>query len=405
MQLYLLYASGFAAVTAHMSDTEMRRLRKLARMTVGDTPIASARVPSSHDTPTLPKPIRLVVLFGGASAEHEVSCITATHVLAAADRRKYAIEPIGIARDGRWLRNEEAAAALAAGHAALPRSLDAVGTEVVPSEVLAGAPVVLPLLHGTHGEDGTVQGLLELAGVPYVGAGVLGSALAMDKAMAKLVAAYVGIPQCRWLEFREGVDDRADFTRRVVAELGLPAFVKPANLGSSVGITKAHDEAELVAAIDEALRYDEVVVVEETVTGREIEVAVLGNGSPEASVPGEILPGAEFYDYEDKYVTGNAKLQIPAELPDDVVADVRALALRAFHAYRCAGLARVDFFYEEGGRGWLLNEVNTIPGFTPASMYPKLWEATGLSYPDLIDRLVDLAVARHARRSTFSTAR
>ncbi len=352
---------------------------------------------------------RLVVLFGGVSAEHDVSCVSAAHVLAAADRDKYDLVPVGITYDGVWIRNDEAISALT-GRATLPATLDTVGTEVEALNLLrdSGADatvVVLPLLHGPHGEDGTVQGMLELAGIPYVGSGVLGSALCMDKAMAKIATAQAGIPQCRWLEYRDGVGTTGDFADRAQAELGFPMFVKPANLGSSVGISKANNADELIVAIKLALSYDEVIVVEEGVTGREIEVAVLGNEFPETSLPGEILPGAEFYDYEDKYLNGTAGLSIPAKLSDDAVAEVRELAARAFTALRCSGMARVDFFYEEGGRGWLLNEVNTIPGFTPSSMYPKMWEATGLEYSDLIDRLVTLAVARHGRRSGFSTHR
>ncbi|GAA2058412.1 D-alanine--D-alanine ligase family protein [Williamsia deligens] len=367
--------------------------------------------PADFDVP--PERVRLVVLYGGRSAEHDISCITAAHVMAAADRSRYEIVPVGITRSGEWIRNDKAVAALEEGRE-LPSSLAPEGTAVSSTEVVLGrgevAPgdpitptVVLPLLHGPHGEDGTVQGMLELLGVPYVGSGVLGSSLCMDKAMAKVVAAQHRIPQCRWLEFQEGVGTAADFAARVAGQLGFPCFVKPANLGSSVGISKAHDAGELDAAIEVALRYDDVLVVEEGVTGREIEVAVLGNAQPEASLPGEVLPGAEFYDYADKYLNGTAGLSIPAKLPDEAVAEVRELAVRAFTSMRCSGMARVDFFYEEDGRGWLLNEVNTIPGFTPSSMYPKMWEASGLSYADLIDRLVDLAWFRFGRRSTFST--
>jgi len=299
---------------------------------------------------------------------------------------------------------------LADGAAALPKVLEPVGTDVDPLPAVRTAAddlpvVVLPLLHGPHGEDGTVQGMLDLAGVPYVGSGVLGSSVCMDKAMAKLVAAQAGIPQCRWIEFREGVGAREELAGRAVAELGLPLFVKPANLGSSVGISKAHDLAELAEAIDLALRYDEVLVVEEAVRGREIEVSVLGDLEPEASVPGEVVPSDEFYDYEDKYLKGAAELHIPADLPSHAAEQFRALAVAAFIALRCSGMARVDFLYEEGGRGPLLNEVNTIPGFTPYSMFPKLWEASGVPYGELIDRLVRLALDRHDRRAGFSTKR
>ncbi len=349
--------------------------------------------------------LRLVVLYGGVSAEHDVSRISAAHVLAAADAAKYTLVPVGIDKDGTWHRNDAAAAALAVGDE-LGNSLAIEGPEVNPIDVLTRPAdvetVVLPLLHGPHGEDGTVQGLLELLKVPYVGCGVLSSALCMDKGMAKEVAERAGIPQCRWITMRYGVDDPVEVAARVIDELGLPAFVKPANMGSSVGVSRAGSAAELDAAIALALRYDDVVVIEEAVTAREIEVGVLGSGVPATTFPGEIRPGSDFYDYQDKYITGAAELVIPAELSDEAIAQARELAARTFTALRCAGMARVDFFYEEDGRGWLLNEVNTIPGFTPASMYPKMWEATGVSYPDLIDRLVDLARRVHGRRSGFS---
>jgi len=348
------------------------------------------------------KPIRLVVLFGGVSAEHDVSCVTAAHVLRAVDPERYDLVPVGITRQGEWVLSDSTVQALAAGPDALPDSLVPEGEGLQPLPTVAPLDpdqqvVVLPLMHGPFGEDGTVQGLLELADVPYVGAGVLGSAVCMDKAMAKVVTAQAGIAQARHLAARDvDVDDA--FVDRVEAELGLPVFVKPANLGSSVGITKAHDRAELATALATALSYDEWVVVEETVVGREIEVAVLGNADPKASVPGEIRPSKEFYDYEDKYATGAAELLIPAPLDEAATEEVRALAIEAFKALRVDGLARVDFFYEEGGRGFLLNEVNTLPGFTPISMYPSLWAASGLAYPDLVDELVRLAIERHAHR-------
>ncbi|HEY8544444.1 MAG TPA: D-alanine--D-alanine ligase family protein [Acidimicrobiales bacterium] len=355
--------------------------------------------------------VRLVVLFGGRSAEHEVSCTTAAHVLAAADRDRYEIVPVGITRDGEWVRSEDAVAALDRGVAEFPGRVTAAGTAVEPLPTVTPATsddlptVVLPLLHGPHGEDGTVQGMLELAGVPYVGAGVLSSALCMDKLKAKDVAAANGIPQTPWLGLRDR--DRAGAAARVeAAGLTYPLFVKPANLGSSVGISKVHDPSELDAALEAAAEYDEWLVVEQGVEGaREIEVAVLGNQDPRASVPGEIVPGAEFYDYDDKYVDGASEALIPAPLSPEATAEVQALAVRSYEALRCEGMARVDFFYQEGGAGFLLNEINTIPGFTPISMYPKLWEASGLAYPDLVDELVRLAVERHERRSRFSTKR
>jgi D-alanine-D-alanine ligase len=350
--------------------------------------------------------IRLVVLFGGRSAEHEVSCVSALHVLRAVDRDRYDVVPVGITHEGRWVTAGDAVAALGAGATALP-SPDSVplSAEIEPLPAVAPAVpgqrvVVLPLLHGPMGEDGTVQGLCELAGVPYAGAGVAASAVCMDKGLAKEVLAANGLPQCRHLVARLPGPSFAD---EAAATLGLPCFVKPANLGSSVGVTKAHDLDELRAAVEEALRYDEYVLVEEAVVGREIEVAVLGNESPRASVPGEIVPGHEFYDYDDKYLTESADLLVPAKLGDPEIAEVQRLAVAAYRALRVDGMARVDFFYEEGGRGWLVNELNTIPGFTPISMYPKLWEASGLPYPALVDELVRLGIERFERRQRFSS--
>lgn len=363
--------------------------------------------------PDLPDRLQLVVLYGGRSAEHEISCVTAAHVLAAADPNRYELVAIGITRDGRWVHNEDAIAQRALPGAALSHALSLEGNPVEPGAVVTGADtslpiVVLPLLHGPLGEDGTVQGLLEVAGVPYVGSGVLGSALCMDKGMAKIAAGAAGIAQCAWREFT-AAEEIEDIVAEVAESLGLPCFVKPSNLGSSVGISKAHDIEELAAAVVHAFGYDDRIVVEEAVEGREIEVAVLGSpfgaDAPRASVPGEVVPGNEFYDYDDKYLDGSAQLEIPAFLPAAAADAVRALALDAFTALRCDGMARVDFFLEEPGRGWLLNEVNTIPGFTPQSMYPKLFEATGTPYATLIDELVRLALARHERRAAFSTKR
>ncbi len=370
--------------------------------------------------------IRLVVLFGGQSAEHDVSCTTAAHVLAAANPNRYLIETIGITKDGRFVRSDAADQLLAGKGGAVGAGDDATAggvpaTETAEPELTALEPagpetelmssvaeladdnqvVVLPLLHGPLGEDGTVQGLCELANVAYVGAGVLGSATAMDKVMAKTVLGAHGIPQTKWMAANESQmgGDLTALAKQAVEELGLPCFVKPANMGSSVGVGKAETEDELVAAMAAALTYDEWLVIEEGVEAREIEVAVLGNDLLKLSVPGEIIPGADFYDYQDKYEDGNAELVIPADLPTAVEEQLQELAADSYRALRVEGMARADFLYEEKGRGLLLNELNTIPGFTPISMYPKLWEASGLSYPDLIDRLVDLAIERHARRS------
>lgn len=348
----------------------------------------------------------LIVIFGGQSAEHDVSCTSAAHVIRAADPARYRVIPIGIGRDGRWSLASSVTDALEAGPDALPPRLDPSGPVVEPSLAITppdgATTVVFPLLHGPMGEDGTMQGLLELAGLPYVGPGVLSSAVAMDKSMAKLVAAQHGIPQARYVSLR--AHEITPGTPQALAdELGLPVFVKPANMGSSIGISKARTVEQVRDALHLAARYDEYLIVEEAVVGREIEVAVLGNLEPRASLPGEVVPGADFYDYDDKYVDDGSRTLIPAPLTEAQTAEVRALAVRAYRAMRCDGMARVDFFLEEGtpdspGRGLLLNEVNTIPGFTPISMYPKMWIATGLSYPALIDELVALALERHTRR-------
>jgi D-alanine-D-alanine ligase len=358
-------------------------------------------VSEAHDAAS--ERTRLVVLFGGQSAEHEVSLVTARHVLAAADPDRYDIAPVAIQKDGRWILADDAARALAAGPDALPEALPTTGTETSPLPAIAATRgervVVLPLLHGPLGEDGTVQGLLELADVPYVGCGVLASALAMDKAKTKELFAANGLPQAEWSSFHESQMNDEAFLTQLVDELGFPVFVKPANMGSSVGVGKARDLDELRGALSKASAHDEWLVVEEAVLGREIECAVLGNLEPRASLPGEIEPGAEFYDYDDKYRDGRAKLLIPAPLPDTVMQDVQALACEAFIALRCEGMARVDFFYEEQGRGLMINEVNTIPGFTPISMYPQMWQASGLAYADLIDELIRLAIERYDRRA------
>lgn len=354
----------------------------------------------------------VIVIFGGESAEHDVSCVTAAHVLRALDPERYDVTTVAISRSGEWMLAESAMAALARGRDALPERLEAVGRPSSLGEVVAGAArtVVLPLLHGPMGEDGTVQGMLDLAHVAYVGTGVLGSAVSMDKATTKRVLASEGIPQPRFVALRAdeiGGAAGSSAIAAAVAQLGLPVFVKPANMGSSVGVTKAKTLDEAVAAARAALAYDEWVLFEEAITGREIEVAVLGNREPRASVAGEIVPGREFYDYEDKYIGDGAKLLVPAPLSDTESAAVREMALRVFRAVRAEGMARVDFFYEQQradgstGRGFLCNEINTIPGFTPISMYPKLWQASGITYAALIDELIELALERHERRSKF----
>lgn len=345
--------------------------------------------------------IRLILLFGGRSAEHDVSRVTARHVLAAADPAKYELVPIGISRSGEWHRADSALARRAEGPDALPAALDVEGPTVNPFEILTASgsarTVVFPLLHGPMGEDGTLQGLLTMLDVPFVGSGVLGSAVSMDKITAKRLADAAGIAQARWRGFHLddlGTDRDAVFAD-LIEHLGFPMFVKPANMGSSIGVSKVRETPALGAAIDLAGTHDEWIVVEEAIVGREIEVAVLGRtNSARASVPGEIVPGAEFYDFEDKYVDGAADLRIPAPLSEEATDEVRQLACEVFRLLRADGLARVDFFYEENGRGFLLNELNTIPGFTPISMYPRLWQASGLTYGALLDELIALALQR-----------
>jgi len=335
--------------------------------------------------------IHVVVLFGGQSAEHDVSCVTAAHVIKALDSSKYDITAVGITREGKWVVAQPQANVLVAEGE--PTSI----TPIVEQARGDARTVIFPLLHGPLGEDGTIQGVLELANIAYVGTGVLGSAVAMDKGVAKQVLHANGIPQPKYVSLREAhVNDAA--LLHAAYTLGLPVFVKPANMGSSVGVSKANTIDEMRSAVEHALTYDEWVLIEEAVVGREIEVAVLGNVHARASVPGEIIPGNEFYDYADKYIGDGAQLIVPANLSADEVEAVQHLAIVIFHTLRAEGMARVDFFYEENGRGFLCNEINTIPGFTPISMYPKLWQASGMSYPALLDDLITLALDRFSRR-------
>ena len=345
----------------------------------------------------------LVVLYGGQSAEHDVSCVSASHVINAADPALFDVTAVGIARDGSWHRSP-ALQFTGDTPRSVPPVLTVDGPAIDPSSVLRadhGPTVVIPMLHGPLGEDGTVQGILELMDVPYAGSGVLACAVAMDKGIAKELFAHNAIPQAAHTVLHAD-ECSAERVKRAFETLGGDVFVKPANMGSSVGVSHARTEAEVIAAVALAARYDNWVVIEERVKGREIEVAVLGNRDPRASLPGEITPAADFYDYADKYEDGAAVLSIPAPLTDAQTAEVRELAVRAYKALRCEGMARVDFFLEEPGRGFLCNEINTIPGFTPISMFPKMWDATGLSYRDLITELVRLAKERHsaAKRNT-----
>lgn len=378
------------------------------------------------------------ILFGGRSGEHEVSLLSAASVLNAIDKEKYEVVPIGITKDGRWLTAEhaenlltgrllleprnlragdpemtESAAVLARGEAVIvppepvhrhsglvPFQIDASPMRRASDRAI-NVDVIFPVLHGTFGEDGTIQGLLELADIPYVGAGVLGSAAGMDKDIMKSLFVAAGLPIVRHVTIlRSEWQKDPKKVQRLVAKLKYPVFVKPANLGSSVGISKAHNRKELGPAIEEAARFDRKIVVEQGVGGtkekaREIECSVLGNDEPVASVPGEIVPMKEFYDYNAKYLDEGSQLIIPAKLSKTETSKVKELAVKAFQAVDCSGLARVDFLMDPKSRKIYLNEINTMPGFTAISMYPKLWAASGVAYPDLIDRLIHLGIERH----------
>ena len=353
------------------------------------------------------KKLRVGILFGGRSGEHEVSLTSATSVIAAMDPDKYEVVPIGITPKGRWLlgsSSEKLLPGVLAHGKPVTVTTEPGRQGLMPLETNSTSPeeldVVFPVLHGTFGEDGTVQGLLELAGFPYVGAGVLGSAVGMDKDVMKRLFREAKLPAIPWVALRRGEwqSQPEKFRRLIEKKFRYPVFVKPANLGSSVGISKVHNRKELGPAIELACSYDSKVLVERAIRGREIECSVLGNDKPEASVPGEVIPVNEFYDYEAKYVKEGSELVIPAKLSARKTREVQRLALRAFQAAECAGMARVDFLLDRRTEKLFLNEINTIPGFTPISMYPKLWEASGLPYPKLIDRLIELALERQREK-------
>jgi D-alanine-D-alanine ligase len=350
----------------------------------------------------------VAVLFGGQSSEHDVSLRSAETIMGALDPERYDVVPIGITREGRWLTGGDPFTALTAasplyaladGGPSLPAA-EAPQESSVPAVLAAGFDVVFPVLHGPMGEDGTVQGVLELTGVPYVGAGVLGSALAMDKAMAKTVLAEAGLPQAKWrLVTRKAWERDPEGMVDWVGEiLGYPCFVKPANMGSSVGVVKAHDPSELPAAMRVACQYDRRILLEQGIDGRELEISVLGNDEPIASIVGEIVPSNEFYDYEAKYIDGKSQLLVPAPIDRETMIEIQELALTAFRVLDLAGMARIDFFMDRQTDQIYLNEVNTIPGFTAISMYPLLWQASGIALPELVDRLIGLALERSLER-------
>ncbi|HWK81316.1 MAG TPA: D-alanine--D-alanine ligase [Thermomicrobiales bacterium] len=364
--------------------------------------------------PSMPRKVRVAVLFGGQSDEHDVSLRSAQTIMEALDPERYEVVPVGITREGQWVANGDPLKALQsispmfalkAGDEA-PGDVDAglstdvvavaVGGSGLPAGLTETVDIVFPALHGPKGEDGTVQGMLELAGVPYIGSGVLGSAVAMDKVVTKNLLTQAGLPQVPWVQvLRRDWERDQDAIEQLVGErLGYPCFVKPANMGSSVGVGKARNPAELHDALREASRFDRKLVIEQGVNAREIELAVLGNDDPIVSVAGEVVPAGEFYDYNAKYIDDDAQLIIPARLDREVLAYMQELAIAAFQALDLAGLARVDFFLEKETDRVFINEVNTIPGFTSISMYPMLWEASGVPLAELVDRLVQLGVER-----------
>lgn len=360
--------------------------------------------------------LRVGLLFGGRSVEHDVSILSAGSILSALDRSRYEVSLLGVDPEGGWHLADAATPlpeVLDGPRVVLPATpgptrlqLEGDRGEAAPLGELARIDVIFPIIHGRGGEDGTLQGLLELADVPYVGSGVLGSALQMDKDFAKRLLSAAGLPVTPWISFssaelrRKGLQSAAE---RAEAEIGLPVFVKPANSGSSVGISRADSLSELVAALAEALRFDRKVLVEAAVDAREIEVAVLGNAEPEASIPGEIRAAQAFYDYDSKYRDDSTELIIPAELDAEKSEALRTTAIAAFRALEGEGMARVDFLVEHATGDFMINELNSLPGFTQVSMYPKLWAATGLPYPRLLDRLIELALERHSECSKLET--
>ena len=352
--------------------------------------------------------LRVGVIYGGRSGEHEVSIASAASIFKHLDRTRYDPVPIRIEKDGRWVLTGQVPTAISAAEVLKQARTEAL-KPVEPTAAISGTgiDVVFPVLHGPYGEDGTVQGLLELANIPYVGCGVLGSAVGMDKAVMKTLFASRGLPVGPYVALlrREWEADRAGVTGRIERDLRYPVFVKPANLGSSVGISKARSNSEFDEAMTVALQFDRKIVIEAGVPNtREIECAVLGNDEPEASVPGEIVPSREFYDYAAKYIDEGSKALIPAPLTDDQAAAIKRMSIEAFRAVDGAGMARVDFLMNGRTGELFVNEVNTIPGFTTISMYPKMWEASGLSYPALLDRLIRLAIERHAEKQQLRTS-
>jgi D-alanine-D-alanine ligase len=356
----------------------------------------------------------ILIIFGGKSVEHEVSVHSARNVVVALDKEKYDVYLVGITREGAWVpcKMQDFLDGKARRVEDMQYDEDVLVVPyantgkltVVQGEVPVRIDVAFPVLHGQMGEDGTMQGLLTLAGLPFVGASVLGSAVGMDKDVAKRLLHEAGLPIAKYLTYRSHQKDAIDYAT-AERELGLPMFVKPANAGSSVGVSKVLDEAEFTKAVEEAFRYDAKILIEEGISGREVECAVLGNEWPAASIPGDIVAAsADFYSYEAKYLHDDgAVLSIPAKIPEEMAARVRDMAIRVFEVLCCEGMARVDFFVTEAGEMYV-NEINTIPGFTSISMYPKLWEHTGTPYPELIDKLIDFAIDRYQKQQSLQSS-
>jgi len=356
---------------------------------------------------------RVGILFGGKSAEHEISLVSAKNIIDAIDKDKYDIELIGIDKTGKWYRSEQTAFLLNESNPKLIKlntqntsevtlCPESKNSKLITRNETANIDVALPILHGPLGEDGCIQGLLKIMNIPFVGCDVLGSAVCMDKDIMKRLLFSDNLPSCDYHTFYSYNDIESEIPT-MLKKFDFPLFVKPANMGSSIGISKVNTNNELQTALKKAFQYDEKVIVESEVIGREIEVAVLGDLNPKASVPGEIVPKGDFYSFEAKYIESNgADLLIPAKLTADEIKTVQDLAIKAFRTMNCSGMARVDFFYTNDGK-WYINELNTIPGFTKISQYPQLWNESGLSYSDLIDELIQLAISRHQRLSSLSS--
>ncbi len=360
--------------------------------------------------------LKVVVIFGGKTAEHEISLISAKNIMDALDKTKYEIIPVGITKEGKWLvgqisdflqdtdnpKSVRINQANTKPVAIIDQENHTTLVDLISGSILSNIDVVFPIIHGTNGEDGTLQGLLKLANIPFIGPSVLGSAIGMDKDVMKRLLRDAAIPIGDFLVFDLTDKDKIIF-QEIEKKIGLPLFVKPANAGSSVGISKVRSEKELKQAVAEAFRFDNKILIEEAIIGDEIEIAVLGNENPMASLPGKIIPNHEFYSYEAKYVDENgASTEVPVKLPEEKIKNIQDIAIKTFKTLCCEGMARVDGFLKNDGE-FIINEINTIPGFTKISMYPKLWQASGLSYPDLLDKLISLAIERFEREKEINT--